>query len=207
MPPEDLVKVLAALPREQRPELLVGPATLDDAGVVRLTEDLALVQTVDFFPPAVDDPTYYGRIAAANALSDVFAMGGVVHSCLSIVGWPKALPPELLGEIMRGGQEKIDEAGGVLAGGHTVTDSEIKYGLAVTGTIDPRRVLTNGGAKAGDVLVLTKKMGMGAVTTAIKKRKVSEDLALAAMEQVSGCRVVEDSLRGDQAVMRADLAC
>jgi len=182
MSPEDLVKALHVLGKKPSSKLLVGPSTLDDAGVVMLQDDLALVQTVDFFPPIVDDPAYYGRIAAANALSDVFAMGGKVHSCLSIVGWPAKLPPELLGEIMKGGQEKIDEAGGVLAGGHTVTDSEIKYGLAVTGTIDPKRVLTNAGAKVGDVLVLTKPLGMGAVATGIKQGKVGDDLARGAME-------------------------
>lgn len=185
MSPEDLVKALAVLPKREIPELLVGPATLDDAGIVRLSDDVALVQTVDFFPPIVDDPVFYGRIAAANALSDVYAMGGKVHSCLSIVGWPDGLEPELLGQIMKGGQEKIDEAGGVLAGGHTVTDSEIKYGLAVTGTIDPGRIMTNGKARPGDLLVLTKRLGMGAISTGIKKRRVPDDIAHGAMEQMA----------------------
>ena len=121
MSPKDLVKALAHLPAPDSSRLLVGPATLDDAGIVRLTDTLALVQTVDFFPPIVDDPVYFGRIAAANALSDVYAMGADAHSCLSIVGWPTALDPELLGLILKGGQEKIDEADAVLAGGHTVT--------------------------------------------------------------------------------------
>lgn len=185
MSPEDLVKALAMLPDKNHPKLLVGHATLDDAGVVALTDELALVQTVDFFPPVVDDPGYYGRIAAANALSDVYAMGGTPLSALSIAGWPKELPPELLGEVLCGGQEKIDEAGCVLAGGHTVSDNEIKYGLAVTGTIHPDRVLTNAAAKAGEWLVLTKPLGMGAISTGIKKDRVPEDLALRAMEQMA----------------------
>ncbi len=185
MPPQDLVQALASLPATENPDLLVGPGTLDDAGVVRLTGDLALVQTVDFFPPIVDDPLWYGRIAAANALSDVYAMGGKPHSVLSIVGWPKELPPELLGRILSGGQEKIDEAGAVLAGGHTVTDREIKYGLAVTGTVDPARILTNAGAAPGQRLVLTKPLGTGALATAIKKGRVSAEQALAAMASMA----------------------
>ncbi|MCB9890635.1 MAG: selenide, water dikinase SelD [Planctomycetes bacterium] len=185
MSPEDLVKALAKLPKRKDPRLLVGPDTLDDAGVVLLREDLALVQTLDFFPPVVDDPTWFGRIAAANALSDVYAMGGVALSAMSIVGWPKDLAPELLGEILAGGQEKIDEAGALLAGGHTVCDSEIKYGLSVTGTIDPDRILANSNARPGDLLVLTKPIGMGAITTGIKKGKVGDDIALRAMEQMA----------------------
>ena len=182
MSPEDLVKALSALPKNEHPELLVGHSTFDDAGVIKLTDELALVQTLDFFPPIVDDPIFFGRIAAANALSDVYAMGGQPNSCLSIVGWPKELPPELLGEILRGGQEKIDEAGCILAGGHTVTDSEIKYGLSVTGLIHPQKILTNAGACVGDVLVLTKPVGMGAISTGIKKGMVSKELQLRAME-------------------------
>ncbi len=185
MSPKDLVKALAKLPAADSERLLVGPSTLDDAGVVRLSDEVALVQTVDFFPPIVDDPRYFGRIAAANSLSDVYAMGGVPHSCLSIVGWPKELDPELLGEILAGGQDKIDESGAVLAGGHTVTDGEIKYGLSVTGTIHPGRILSNAGAKPGDQLVLTKCLGMGALSTAIGKNKLPEDIALAAMEQMA----------------------
>lgn len=187
MSPEDLVKALAHLPKgkDRDPRLLVGPDTLDDAGVVALRDDLALVQTLDFFPPVVDDPRWFGRVAAANALSDVYAMGGEALSAMSIVCWPKELEPELLGEVLAGGQEKIDEAGAVLAGGHTVCDPEIKYGLSVTGTIDPRRILANAHAKPGEILVLTKALGMGAITTGIKKGKVKEDVALGAMEQMA----------------------
>ncbi len=185
MDPRDLVQALTHLPPARSPDLLVGPSTLDDAGIVRLADGLALVQTVDFFPPVVDDPEWYGRIAAANALSDVYAMGGRPHSVLSIVGWPKGLSPDLLGRILAGGQEKIDEAEAILAGGHTVTDAEIKYGLAVTGTCDPEHILTNAKVEAGDLLLLTKSIGMGAVTTALKKGRLSEDRALAAMEQMA----------------------
>lgn len=185
MSPEDLVKALDKLPKRADPRLLVGPDTLDDAGVVRLSDELALVQTVDFFPPIVDDARWFGRIAAANALSDVYAMGGTALSALSIVGWPKELEPELLGEVLAGGQEKIDEAGALLAGGHTVCDQEIKYGLAVTGTVHPARVLANSSAREGDVLILTKRLGMGAISTGIKKAKVSEDIALGAMQQMA----------------------
>ena len=202
MSPEDLVKALSMLPKRDYPALVVGPDTLDDAGVVKLRDDLALVQTVDFFPPIVDDPSYFGRIAAANALSDVFAMGGKPLSALSIVGWPDALPPELLGEIMRGGQEKLDEAECILAGGHTVTDQEVKYGLAVTGTIHPDKVLTNGGAKAGEVLVLTKRLGMGAISTGIKKGKVGDDIAKGAMDQMA-----ELNRKGADVAVRYGLRC
>jgi selenide,water dikinase len=149
MSPEGLVKALQHLPAADPSKLLVGPSTLDDAGVVRLTDELALVQTVDFFPPIVDEPRAYGQIAAANSLSDVYAMGGTPHSCLSVVGWPVTLAPELLGEILLGGQDKIDEAGAVLAGGHTISDTEIKYGLSVTGLIHPDRIMSNAGARPG----------------------------------------------------------
>jgi len=185
MSPEDLVKALRVLPPVSDPRLLVGTTTLDDAGVVKLSDELALVQTVDFFPPIVDDPEYYGRIAAANALSDVYAMGGQPLCVLSIVGWPKELDPEILGRVLLGGQEKIDEAGALLAGGHTVTDTEIKYGLACTGTVHPDRILTNSSAQAGEMLVLTKPVGMGPVSTGIKKREVGPELAQRAMEQMA----------------------
>jgi selenide, water dikinase len=176
------VQALSALPKRDYPELLVGTSTLDDAGVVRISEDLALVQTLDFFPPIVDDPIYFGRIAAANALSDVYSMGGTPFTAMGIVGWPSELPLELLGQIFVGGQEKIDEAGAMLVGGHSVRDAEIKYGLSVTGRIHPDRILTNAGAKAGDVLVLTKPIGMGTIATGIKKGKVGEELARRAMD-------------------------
>jgi len=149
---------------------------LDDAGVYKLRDDLAIVQTVDFFPPLVDDPFAFGQISAANSLSDVYAMGGIPVSCLNIVGFPDdKLPIEILIEILRGGSAKVTEAGAVIAGGHSVRDAEIKYGLAVTGTVHPDQIIANNGAKAGDKLVLTKPIGSGNLTTAYKMKKLSED--------------------------------
>lgn len=148
----------------------MGTATSDDAGVYRLRSDLSIVNTVDFFPPMVDDPYTYGRIAAANALSDVYAMGGRPVTALNVVGFPsKKLSADVLAEILRGGAERIAAAGAVLVGGHTVGDEELKYGLAVTGTVHPDRVIRNGGARSGDVLVLTKPLGTGIVATGIKR--------------------------------------
>ncbi len=164
-----------------RSEVLHGPDTLDDAGVIRIPgSDHAIVQTVDFFPPIVDDPREFGRIAAANSLSDIFAMGGVPLSALNIVGFPQELPVSILGEILAGGAEKMEEAECALLGGHSVRDAEIKYGLAVTGTIDPDRMLTNGGAREGDILVLTKALGTGTVSTALNKSEVDEEIIAAA---------------------------
>jgi len=171
-----LAQVLRELPRIDDPNLLVSPERLDDAGVYKLRDDLAIVQTVDFFPPLVDDPFTFGQISAANSLSDVYAMGGTPVSCLNIVGFPDdKLPIEILVEILKGGSDKIVEAGAVLAGGHSVRDAEIKYGLSVTGTVDPRKVIANDGAKPGDKLVLTKPIGSGNLTTAFKKNKLSEE--------------------------------
>ncbi len=176
MPAGTLAQVLRELPRIDDPNLLVSPERLDDAGVYKLRDDLAIVQTVDFFPPLVDDPFVFGQISAANSLSDVYAMGGMPVSCLNIVGFPDdKLPIEILVEILKGGSDKIVEAGAVLAGGHSVRDAEIKYGLSVTGTIDPRKVSANDGAKPGDKLVLTKPIGSGNLTTAFKKKKLSEE--------------------------------
>ncbi len=142
----------------------------------KLRDDLAIVQTVDFFPPLVDDPFAFGQISAANSLSDVYAMGGIPVSCLNIVGFPDdKLPIEILIEILRGGSAKVTEAGAVIAGGHSVRDAEIKYGLAVTGTVHPDQIIANNGAKAGDKLVLTKPIGSGNLTTAYKMKKLSED--------------------------------
>jgi selenide,water dikinase len=171
-----LAQVLRELPRIDDPNLLVSPEKLDDAGVYKLRDDLAIVQTLDFFPPLVDDPFAFGQISAANSLSDVYAMGGTPVSCLNLVGFPDdKLPIEILVEILKGGSDKIVEAGAVLAGGHSVRDAEIKYGLSVTGTIDPRKISANDGAKPGDKLVLTKPIGSGNLTTAFKKNKLSED--------------------------------
>ena len=157
--------------------LLVGPNTLDDAAVYLLREGLALVQTVDFFTPVVDDPYSFGTIAVANALSDVYAMGGTPLTALNIVAFPsRQLSLEILVEILKGGAAKAEEAGVCIVGGHTIDDPEPKYGLAVTGLVDPQRVVTNSGAKAGCLLVLTKPLGIGIITTAIKRRLASAQL-------------------------------
>jgi selenide,water dikinase len=167
----------------EHPDLLEGHARFSDAGVFRLRPDLALVQTVDFFPPIVDDPGDYGRIAAANSLSDCYAMGGKPVTVLNVAGFPsKELPASVLGRILAGGAEKVLEAGAVVVGGHTVEDTEIKYGMAVTGTIHPDRIISNAGAKPGDSLILTKPLGMGTVSTAIKKDKLSGEATRRAVE-------------------------
>jgi selenide, water dikinase len=170
MGPGDLSRALAPLVSSVDPRLIVGRETFDDAGVFRLSDDLALVQTVDFFPPIVDDPFTFGRVAATNALSDVYAMGGEPLTALNIVGFPvKSLPLEVLTEILRGGQAAVQDAGAVIVGGHTVEDEELKYGVSVTGRVDPRRILTNAAARPGDRLLLTKPIGTGLVSTAFKK--------------------------------------
>lgn len=167
-----LAEVLRRLPRASDPNLLVGMETGDDAGVYRIGADLALVNTVDFFPPIVDDAFAFGQIAAANALSDVYAMGARPVTALNLVAFPRdGLALEVLHEILRGGAEKLAEAGVALVGGHSVADVEVKYGLAVTGLVDPARVVTNAGARPGDRLVLTKPIGVGIVATAIKQAR------------------------------------
>lgn len=171
LPAGELASIVQKLPRSNDPRLLVGTETADDAGVFQLTESIALVQTIDFFPPVVDDPFIFGQIAAANALSDVYAMGGTPITALNLAGFPeKDLPLSILGTILAGGASKCAEAGCVLLGGHTVKDNEIKYGLAVTGTVHPRQVWTNAGAQPGDLLVLMKPLGTGFVTTAARKQ-------------------------------------
>lgn len=160
----------------QHPDLIVGMETSDDAGVFRLRDDLAIVNTVDFFTPVVDDPYTYGQISAANSLSDVYAMGGEPKTALNIVCFPQSgIDKEILVDILRGGADKAAEAGVVVVGGHSVADDEIKYGMAVTGVIDPHRVHRNVGAQVGDVLVLTKPLGTGILTTALKKAHLSEE--------------------------------
>ncbi len=156
-------------PATQHPDLLVGLAGADDAGVMRITDSLALVQTVDFFTPIVDDAELWGRIAAANALSDIYAMGGTPLTALQLLSWPRdALPWDLAADVIDGGLAVLAEAGCTLVGGHSIDDPEPKYGFAITGTVDPEQMLTNGGAAAGDVLVLTKPLGSGVITTALK---------------------------------------
>ena len=176
MGPGDLSRALASLPHRSDPRLIVGRETFDDAGVFLLSDDLALVQTVDFFAPIVDDPYMFGQIAAANALSDVYAMGGEPLTALNIVGFPSGkLPLEVLTEILKGGQDKVHEAGALVVGGHTIIDEELKYGLAVTGRAHPNRLLTNAGARAGDRLVLTKPLGTGILATAAKQDRLAAD--------------------------------
>lgn len=163
----------------------------------RIDAERALVQTVDFFPPIVDDPRWFGRIAAANALSDVYAMGGRALTAMNLVGWPKDLDIEILGEILAGGLEKVNEAGAVLCGGHSVTDHEIKFGLSVTGLVHPERYWPNAGAREGDVAILTKPLGMGPVATAIKRQRATPAMERAAMEQMAAlnqaaCQALQD---------------
>jgi selenide,water dikinase len=153
---------------EQYPDLLVGLASPDDAAVYRISDEQALILTTDFFTPVVDDPYTYGAVAAANAMSDVYAMGGQVVLALSIAAFPPKLPARVIGEILRGAAEKVAEAGGVIAGGHTIDDDEPKFGLAVLGTVHPGRVGRKGGARPGDRLLLTKPLGVGIITTAAK---------------------------------------
>ena len=189
MGPGDLSRVLAPLAHRDDPRLLVGHETFDDAGIFRLSDDLALVQTVDFFAPIVDDPYQFGQVAAANALSDIYAMGGEPLTALNIVGFPTGtLPLELLSDILRGGQDKVHEAGALIVGGHTVVDEELKYGLAVTGRAHPARLLTNAGARAGDRLVLTKRIGTGVLATAAKRGALAApalDALLSSMIQLN----------------------
>ena len=166
------------------PNLLVGLQTSDDAAVWRLDAEHAMVQTVDYFPPIVDDPYTFGAIAAANAMSDVYAMGGEVIMALAIAGFPPDFPPDVISEIFRGGAEKMADGGGVIAGGHTVQDSEPKYGLCVTGLIHPGHVATKGGAQPGDQLILTKKLGTGLITTANKNGKAMPQHLQAAVDSM-----------------------
>ena len=165
--------------------MLVGISTGDDAGVFRLRDDLAIVSTVDFFTPVVDDPYTYGQVSAANALSDVYAMGGRPISALNIVCWPQSgLPPEMLGEVLRGGSDKAREAGVVVVGGHSVADEEVKFGMAVTGVIDPRRIIRNVGARPGDALLLSKALGTGVLMTAFKRDALAADHYTAAVNSM-----------------------
>ena len=191
------------MPSHADPRVLVGRETFDDAGVFVLRDDLALVQTVDFFAPIVDDPYDFGQIAAANALSDVFAMGGEPLTALAIVGFPVGkLPMSVLTDILRGGQDKVREAGATLVGGHSIIDEELKFGLSVTGQADPRRLLTNATAQVGDVLVLTKPLGTGLLATAAKQGKLddeSRDALHASMRALNAA--------ASRAALAADIRC
>src|SRR5687768_15549883 len=175
MGPGDLSEVLGPLPSSNDPRLLVGRETFDDAGVYLLSDDIALVQTVDFFAPIVDDPYDFGQIAAANALSDVYAMGGQPLTAMNIVAFPTAeLPLSVLTDILRGGQDKVHEAGAHIVGGHSIIDTELKYGLSVTGRAHPAFLLTNAAAAVGDHLILTKPLGNGILATALKKSSAGD---------------------------------
>lgn len=171
-----LSRVLEKLPRgEHDPNLLVGYDSKDDAAVYRITDELAFVQTVDFFPPMVDDPYTFGQIAAANALSDIYAMGGEVKTALNLVCFPESMDLNVLGEILRGGAEKVAEAGGSLAGGHSIADTGVKYGLSVTGLVNPRRMTANDTGRPGDKLLLTKALGVGLICTANRVGEAAPD--------------------------------
>ena len=165
---------MGKLPKFHDDNLLVGIETSDDAAIYKVTDDIALIQTVDFFTPIVDDPYMFGQIAAANSLSDVYAMGGEPKIALNIVGFPNCLDPSVLGEILAGGADKVKEAGAVLVGGHSVQDDEPKYGLCVSGFVHPDKIFKNYGCKVGDVLILTKQIGNGIINTAIKAEMASE---------------------------------
>ena len=181
-----LSRILEKLPRgEKDPDLLVGYDSRDDAAVYRITEDIALVQTVDFFPPMVDDPYTFGQIAAANALSDVYAMGGEVKTALNLVCFPESMDLNVLGEILRGGAEKVAEAGGTLAGGHSIADTGVKYGLSVTGLVDPHRLTANDTGRPGDKLLLTKALGVGLICTANRVGEAAPEQMEAAVRSMT----------------------
>ncbi len=172
-----MADALKLLPQSNHPDLLIGFNKADDAGVFRINDRQALVQTLDFFPPIVDDPYHFGRIAAANALSDVYAMGGRPLTALNIVAFPTSdLPASYLTDILRGGTEKVEEAGAVIVGGHSIKDKELKYGVSVTGVVHPDKVISNSTAQPGDRLFLTKPLGTGLITTGIKREAVSDEL-------------------------------
>lgn len=183
--------MLSRLDFATSPDVLVGLSTGDDAGVFRLRDDLAIVSTLDFFTPIVDDPFTFGQIAAANSLSDIYAMGGTPQTTLNIVCWPQSgLPGDMLAEILRGGHEKAREAGVFVIGGHSVADEEVKYGMAVTGVIDPRRIVRNVGARPGDALLLTKPLGTGILMTAFKRDRLAIEYYTAAVRWMAELNAV-----------------
>lgn len=173
--PGTLAGILESLPKFEDENLLVGIETSDDGAIYRVSDEVALIQTLDFFPPMVDDPYLFGQVAAANALSDIYAMGGEPKIALNIVAWPNCVNPKFLGEILRGGADKVKEAGAVLAGGHSIQDDVPKYGLSVTGFVHPDKIFKNCGARQGDKLILTKPLGTGIVNTAVKAEMASEE--------------------------------
>lgn len=194
--PNILSEVVGRLPKFQDEKLLVGVETADDGAVYQISEELAMIQTLDFFPPMTDEPYVFGQIAAANALSDIYAMGGEPKLALNIVAFPNCLGAEVLGEILAGGVEKVREAGAVLAGGHSINDEEPKYGMSVTGFVHPDKIWKNKGAVPGDVLVLTKPLGVGLVNTAVKAEMASETAREKAVESMTSLnKTARDVLR------------
>ena len=187
--PGELAELLAGLPRSEHPDLLVGVDTHDDAGVFRVSDELALIQTTDFFPPVCSDPYEFGQIAAANALSDVYAMGGRPLTALNLVMFPsEGIPRQVLTDILKGGHDKVTEAGALVVGGHTIDDYPPKYGLAVTGTVHPDSLITNAGARPGDILILTKALGTGALVAGQRMEEADERdyrVALESMKQLN----------------------
>src|SRR5205823_6373510 len=187
MAPGDLQEVLAVLkpadPTAHR-DLLVGLGAADDAAVYRMSPEVAIVETVDFFPPVVDDAYTWGAVSAANAMSDVYAMGGEVMFALAVAGFPRDFPKAIIAEVFRGGAEKVAEAGGIVAGGHTVVDAEPMYGLCVTGRVHPDRVLIKGGLRPGDRLFLSKPLGTGVITTAAKDGAAPADVVDSAVRSM-----------------------
>jgi selenide,water dikinase len=208
MGPAALAQVLRPLQaRTAPPALLVGLSAADDAAVYQINEQQAIISTADFFPPVVDDPYAFGAIAAANAMSDVYAMGGEVLLALNLVAWPEDLDTALLSEVLRGGADSVAQAGAAIAGGHSVSDREPKYGLAVTGSVDPRRIFTKGGAQPGDLLVLSKPLGSGLITTAHKRELVTaEDLAAAIATMLRLNRAASRALRESEGASEMEAA-
>ena len=182
--PGVLNRVLERIPKKYDENLLIGFESSDDASVYKLTDDIAMVQTLDFFPPMVDDPYTFGKIAAANALSDIYAMGGEVKTALNIVCFPEQMDLNILGDIIQGGSEKVTEAGGVLSGGHSIMDQDVKYGLSVTGIINPNKIYQNNGCKVGDKLILTKPLGVGIISTANRVGEASKEAMDKAIESM-----------------------
>ena len=183
--PGDLAQVLSKLPKQSNENVIVGFENSDDAGVFRLNSETALVQTLDFFTPVADDPFTYGQVAAINSLNDVYAMGGVPLTALSIVCYPQKGDWDILGEILAGGQNAMNVEGVVVIGGHSVDDKEMKFGYSVTGIVHPDKVITNAGAKPGDVLILTKPIGTGAINTAVKRGLASREVEAAAIKAMT----------------------
>ncbi len=198
--PAALQRVLGKIPRKYDPDLLIGYDSSDDAAVYRVREDLAIVQTLDFFPPMVEDPYLFGQIAATNALSDIYAMGGEVKTALNIVCFPEHYDMNILGEIIQGGTEKVHEAGGVLAGGHSIADADVKYGLSVMGTIHPDKIYPNDGGKEGDCLILTKPLGVGIVCTANRVQAASEAAMEAAIRSMTTLNKYAASCLGNYSI-------